>query len=271
MRLEQSHRLPVSLQQGKFMRVISFSADGVREAAARGFYDWVARQDADFICVQDLRCTEYDLQDDVYFPRDYNAYFFDDVDGKANGVAIYCRELPKAIMTGLGFADFDMQGRYIQADFQNFSVGSLLAPAADEGDAGSIREKSRFFELLGGHLQKIRNKRRNYVVAGNWQIAPAQIDLQRPGDHEHTPGFLLPEREWMAELLVNGYVDALREASSDRDAFSFWPDDEALDGWRTSLQIISEDLQDVVEHAAIYTKERFSRHAPVIIDYDLEL
>jgi exodeoxyribonuclease-3 len=112
------------------MRIISFSADGLREAAQRGFYDWLSGQDADFVCIQDLRCSEYDLQDDVFFPRDYNAYFFDDVDGKDNGVAIYCRALPKAIMTGLGFAEFDMQGRYIQADYGSLSVGCLLAPVA---------------------------------------------------------------------------------------------------------------------------------------------
>jgi exodeoxyribonuclease-3 len=117
-----------------------------------------------------LRCSEYDLQDDVFFSRDYNAYFFDDVDGKDNGVAIYCRALPKAIMTGLGFAEFDMQGRYIQADYGSLSVGCLLAPAAD-GDGEAQAGKNRFFELLGSHLQKVRNKRRDFIICGNWQIA----------------------------------------------------------------------------------------------------
>lgn len=250
------------------MRIISFSADGVREAAKRGFYDWLARQDADFICVQDLRCAEYDLQDDCFFPRDYNAYFFDDVDGKANGVAIYCRVLPKAIMTGLGFADFDMQGRYIQADYADLSVGCLLAPAAAAGDAGSQASKEQFFTLLGAHLQKVRNKRREYIIAGNWQIAPAAIDAQHADEAE---ACLAWEREWMDELLSEGYADALRQVNGDADAFTFWPEAPGDGGLRTSLQIVSEDLQDTVEHAAIYTGERFSRHAPLIIDYDIEL
>ncbi|MFN2329175.1 MAG: exodeoxyribonuclease III, partial [Chromatocurvus sp.] len=90
------------------MRIISFSADGLKQAAKRGLYDWIAEQDADFICIQDIRCSEYDLRSEKYFPPEYNAYFFDDIEGKKNGVALYCRKLPKAIMTGLGFADFDM-------------------------------------------------------------------------------------------------------------------------------------------------------------------
>jgi exodeoxyribonuclease-3 len=251
------------------MRVISFSADGLREAAARGLYDWLARQDADFICIQDLRCAEYDLQDDVFFPRDYNAYFFDDVDGRANGVAIYCRALPKAIMTGLGFADFDMQGRYIQADFPDLSVGCLLAPDASGDDAPALAAKQQFFDLLGNHLQKVRNKRRDYVIAGNWQIAPTRSDLSRADEHGDDPGFLPGERAWMEELFANGYADAFRQVSRDDDAFTFWPGEG--DGWRTSLQVVSEDLTDTVEHAAIYTAERFSRHAPLIVDYDIEL
>ena len=141
------------------MRIISFSADGIINAAENGFYDWLTEQDADFVCVQDLRCSEYDLQDNKFFPQDYNAYFLDDIDGKANGVAIYCRKLPKAIMSGLGFADFDMEGRYIQADYENLSVGCLLAPFAEPGNAaiacvancqwGAIRQSL----LSSGHFQ----------------------------------------------------------------------------------------------------------------------
>ena len=153
------------------MRIISFSADGIKTAADKGFYEWLNDQDADFICIQDLQCSEYDLQDEQYFPKDYNGYFFDDVEGKANGVAIYCRELPKAIMTGLGFAEFDMEGRYIQADYENLSVGCLLAPHAEDGNQAQLERKTEFYSLLQSHLQKVTNKRREFIICGNWQFA----------------------------------------------------------------------------------------------------
>ena len=254
------------------MRIISFSADGIRDAAEKGFYDWLKEQDADFICVQDLRCSEYDLQDNVYFPEDYNAYFFDDIDGKSNGVAIYCRKLPKAIMTGLGFADFDMEGRYIQADYENLSVGCLLAPAAQSGDDGELQRKLQFFELLGNHLQKIRNKRREFIICGNWQIAHTPADVQDTERNSNTPGFLAEERQWMNELLSEGYVDAFREINSDQDEFSWWPDgDRESNGWRTDYHIVSKGLQYAVDYGAIYKIKAFSTHAPVIMDYDIEL
>ena len=254
------------------MRIISFSADGIKNAAEKGFYDWLKDQDADFVCIQDLRCSEYDLQDKVFFPEDYNAYFFDDIDGKANGVAIYCRQLPKAIMTGLGFADFDMEGRYIQADYENLSVGCLLAPRAEPGNTEQIQRKSEFYELLGNHLQKVRNKRREFIICGSWHIAHSAGDVQDTERNSTVPGFLAEERQWMNELLESGYVDAFREINSDTDEFSWWPDGKRTEnGWRSDFHIVSRGLQYNVDYGAIYKIKEFSTHAPVIMDYDIEL
>ncbi|MFV0478216.1 MAG: exodeoxyribonuclease III [Parahaliea sp.] len=253
------------------MRIISFSADGIKDAAEKGFYDWLKDQDAEFICIQDLRCSEYDLQDNLYFPSDYNAYFFDDVGGKANGVAIYCKQLPKAIMTGLGFGDFDMEGRYIQADYENFSVGCLLAPYAEAGDEAQLTHKTGFYELLKSHLQKIRNKRREFVFCGNWHLAHSPTDVQDTGRNSNRPGFLAEERQWVDEILETGYVDAFREINSDSDEFSWWPEDDRSNGLRSDFQLISKELKYRVDYGAIYTAKAFSTHAPIIMDYDIEL
>jgi exodeoxyribonuclease III len=254
------------------MRIISFSADGIKNAAKKGFFEWLSEQDADFVCVQDLQCSEYDLQDKVFFPEAYNAYFLDDAGGKANGVAIYCRQLPKAIMTGLGFADFDMEGRYIQADFESLSVGCLLAPSAPGTDPALQARKNEFYALFGAHLQKIRNKRREFIICGNWHIAHTAADVQNSKDNGTTSGFLTEERQWLDELLESGYVDAFREVSSDQDEFSWWPGaPRGENGWRTDFHIISQGLKYAVDYGSIYKIKEFSSHAPVIMDYDIEL
>ena len=119
------------IKAGKSMRVISFCADGIREAAGKGFYDWAIDQDADIICVQDLRAPESALGATKYNPDGYFSYFFDAIDGSTNGVAIYCRKLPKAIMTGLGLGEADGEGRFMQADFENVSVACAATGAND--------------------------------------------------------------------------------------------------------------------------------------------
>ncbi|EAW32819.1 exodeoxyribonuclease III [marine gamma proteobacterium HTCC2143] len=255
------------------MRIISFCADGIREAAKKGFYDWVIDQDADFICVQNLKAQEYDLQSDVFWPQGYNPYFFDAVDKDLNGVAIYCREMPKAIMTGLGFVDFDMEGRYIQADFQNISIGCLLAPSAAKEDNAAKNRKKHFFDLFQNHLSKVRNKRREFVICGNWNMTHNQNDLQDFQSNQNVPGCSPEEQQWMDHTMTElGYVDAFREVNSDNDEFTWWPEGkQGENGWRVDLQIVSSGLKSAIEYGAIYKNQQFSNHAPLIMDYDYEM
>ena len=255
------------------MRVISFSADGLIEAEKQGFYEWVRDQDADFICIQDIRCSEYDLRKDSFFPREYNAYFFDNLsDSKKDGVAIYCKELPKAIMTGLGFTDFDMDGHYIQADFGNVSIGSLIAPYAAPNDEAAQARKNQFYQLLVAHLEKVSHKRREFIICGNWRIAHKAKDVEYTERRSKLPGFLAEERQSLDEIMELGYVDAFREVNSDSDEYSFWPGGQVgVDGMRTDFQLVSKGLKYNIDYGVIYKAKSFSTHAPVIMDYDLEV
>jgi len=253
------------------MRVISLCADGIKAAADKGFFEWVLDQDADFICIQDLRCAEYDLQSDIFFPDGYNAYFFDSVDGKDNGVAIYCKTLPKAIMTGLGFSNFDMEGRYIQADYSNVSIGCLLAPPGGDSGSEEQQRKAEFLSLLQGHLGKVRNKRRDYVICGGWNIAHTARDVQDTERNSTRAGFLAEERQWMDEVIALGYVDAFREINSDADEFSWWPEGSRDEnGLRTDYHLVSAGMKYSIEYGAIHKSHEFSSHAPIIMDYDLD-
>jgi exodeoxyribonuclease-3 len=253
------------------MRIVSFSADGIQSAADSGFYQWLQDQDADFVCVQDLCCSEYDLQADTYFPAGYNAYFFDSVEGKSNGVAIYCKELPKAIMTGLGFTDFDMEGRFIQADFSNVSIGCILVPKGGEPGSKEAAHKAEFLSLLQNHLGKIRNKRREFIICGGWNLAHTAADVQDTEQNSNSSGFIAEERQWMDETLALDYVDAFREINSDSDEFSYWPEgNRDSNGWRTDYHLVSKGIKYAIEYGAIYKGQEFSSHAPVIMDYDLE-
>lgn len=256
------------------MRIISYCAEGIQTAAQKGFYDWALQQDADIICVQDIKARESQLQDDVYWPRDYNTYVFDCLDKKnTNGVMIYCRKLPKAIMTGLGFGDADAEARYIQADYDRISIGSILAPQALPDDLPALAQKSRFFEQLAAQLSKVRNKRREYIICGNWNIAHKKRDVQNADQHVRTPGFLPEERQWLETLFAEtGYLDAFRHVISDDDEFTWWPSGQrGEDGWRVDYQIVSSGLRSTIEYGYIYKAKEFGPHAPLVMDYDYEL
>ncbi|GAB1258652.1 exodeoxyribonuclease III [Aurantivibrio plasticivorans] len=256
------------------MRIINLSMDGIQQAVERGLYDWLGQQDADIICLQDCRLPAYVLEEPPYIMEGYHCYFFDSGIDDAYGVGIFTREQPKALIYGLGFSSgTDMQGRYLQIDFDRLSVGSLLAPqVTDDPESSDI--KTKFFDDLQAHLHKITRKRRDFIFCGNWGIAATKIDVQNPDDKQKTPGFTENDRLWMDQLIHElGYVDAFRRVNSDKDEFSWWPSGEMGngDGWRTDFQIASEALRNKVEYATIYKTQTFSSHLPVIIDYDLEL
>ena len=257
------------------MRIINLCVDGLLSATDKGLFSWLAQQDADIICLQDIRMGEYDVIDNPAMQLEgMFCYVFDSPDGTYNGVAIYTRVQPKAIMTGFGFANgVDMDGRYVQADFEQISIGSLLAPSASS-EASSLEQKIQFFDDLQAHLNKITRKRREYVFAGNWHMVHTENDLSNADEHRSSTGFLAHERLWLDQVFSElGYVDAFRRVNKDNDEYSWWPSGAINegDGWRPDFQVASEDMGNKVEYASIYKTQLFSTHLPVIVDYDYEL
>jgi len=256
------------------MRIISLCVDGIHQAAQRGLYQWLASQDADIICLQDLKALEYELDGDAFQLEGYFAYFFDSGIKHQNGVAIYTREQPKALIFGLGFnSGVDMAGRYLQADFDNISIGSLLAPIAGH-DIESQETKAQFFDDMQNHLHKITRKRRQFIFCGDWGMAHKRVDVEHWEDHEHEASFLPEEQKWMDQLFTQlEYSDGFRRVNRDNDEYSWWPTGTIGegDGLRTDHQVISNSLANRVEHAVFYKTKHFSSHLPLVIDYDLEL
>jgi exodeoxyribonuclease-3 len=256
------------------MRVINLSVDGIFQAAQRGLYDWLAGQDADVICLQDLRALEPELDPPVFHPKGYFSYFFDSGTPHYNGVAIYTRKQPKALIYGLGFASgVDMEGRYLQIDYEQLSIGSLLAPSATSG-VESQEVKIKFFDDMLAHMDKITRKRREYIFCGNWAMAHTPRDVTNSDANQYESGFMPHERQWLSQVYNQlGYVDAFRRAIRDPDEYSWWPSSQIGkgEGWRTDFQIVSASIAPKVEYGAIYKNQQFSSHLPVIVDYDIEL
>lgn len=257
------------------MRVITFNTQGIEQATERGFFDWMQRQDADVVCLQDLRAKEYQLDAAKYHPDGYYPYFFDAFEDGYSGVAIYTRHLPKAIMTGLGFEQCDYQGRFIQADFEKVSVSSLLVPNGLK-DHEAQMEKEAFMQQLMGHFKKTLRKRRDFIFCGTLHMAHRTVDLSNWYVNQTVSGFLPSERAWMEELTGElGYIDAFREVNKADRQYTWWPDYNRArklnEGARIDYQITTANLADSVGAVSIVKDVDFSEHAPLVIDYDFDL
>jgi exodeoxyribonuclease-3 len=255
------------------VRVITVNVCGIRSAAAKGLFRWLRRQRADFICLQETRCQEQQLDGhDVALPG-YRGYFSEAERKGYAGVALYTRHHPDRVIHGFGVPEFDREGRYLEARLGDLSVVSLYLPS---GSAGPERQASkfRFLEAFTPHLARLRRGRRRCILGGDWNIAHRAIDLRNWRSNQKNSGFLPEERAWMDRMFgPAGYVDAFREVRPGPGLYTWWSNRGQARannvGWRIDYQVVSGSLAGKARAAAIYKERRFSDHAPLIMDYDL--
>ena len=255
------------------MRIISVNLNGIRSAASKGFYEWVAQQDADIVCLQELKCRAEDMTGQMLAPNGYHGYFHYAEKKGYSGVGIYCREKPKRIIAGLGIAEFDAEGRYLCADFANFSVVSVYLPSGSSGEERQV-VKFRFMAAFMPHLRELRASRREVVICGDWNIAHKEIDLKNWRGNKKNSGFLPEERAWLTELFDEvGFTDVFRRIHPELEAYTWWSNRGqawAKDvGWRIDYQIATPGIAAKAKTANIYKAQRFSDHAPLTIDYSI--
>lgn len=254
-----------------FMRIITINLNGIRSAASKGLYEWLAQQDADIVCLQELKAQAADMTAQMLAPHGYHGYFHYAEKKGYSGVGIYSREQPQQVVAGLGIAEFDTEGRYLCADFADFSVVSLYLPS---GSSGEERQavKFKFMEAFMPHLRELRASGREVVICGDWNIAHKEIDLKNWRGNKKNSGFLPEERAWLTELFDEvGFVDVFRQLHPGLEAYTWWSNRGqawAKDvGWRIDYQIATPVLAQRAHMASIYKAERFSDHAPLIVDY----
>lgn len=256
------------------MRVMTLNVQGIQQAAEKGFFDWMVEQDADVVCLQDIRAKEYELDDAVFHPEGYFAYFFDAFEDNYSGVALYCKTPPKAIMTGLGFEQCDFHGRYIQADYDTVSIASMSIPQGDSSDSAQS-QKFHYLEEMMGVLQKTLRKRRQFIFCGNWNIAHRTSDISNWYVNQKQSGFLPEERQWIDMVFDEmGYIDAFREINREDHQFTWVPqesrDKNLNEGARIDYQVVTKGLRKLIRNAEIHTTENFSEHYPMTIEYNLD-
>ena len=287
-----------------FMRIITINLNGIRSAAGKGFFEWLARQDADIVCLQELKAQAADMTVQMLAPPGYHGYFHYAEKKGYSGVGIYCREQPQQVTAGLGIAEFDAEGRYIRADFAGFSVVSLYLPSGSSGEqrqavkfkfmaaflphlrnmlasspvseGGAMRLLPQSAGFAGNVsqplLRELRASGREVVICGDWNIAHKEIDLKNWRGNQKNSGFLPEERAWLSGLFdETGFVDVFRHVHPELEAYTWWSNRGQAwahnVGWRIDYQVATPGIAVRAQAASIYTAQRFSDHAPLIVDY----
>lgn len=256
------------------MRVISINTNGIRSAAKKGFFDWLATQNADYVCMQETKAQPEDLEGDkTFFPDGWHVYFNSAQKKGYAGVAVYSRHKPDAVLSELSEAEFHGEGRYLELRFGKLSIVSLYLPS---GSSGPERQasKDRFLEFFRPMLHEWAACGREYVICGDWNIAHRNIDLKNWRSNQKNSGFLPHERAWLDEVFDTvGWVDGYRKVhpQAEGEAYTWWSNRGNAYannvGWRIDYQIVSPALAERIRAATVYKGQKFSDHAPLILDY----
>lgn len=255
--------------------ITTANLNGIRAAARKGFFDWLLKAGPDVACLQETKAQREQLKGDTLFPDGYHAHFHDAEKRGYSGVALYSRKQPDDVIRGLGFADIDREGRWLEARYGGLSVVSFYMPSGTTGDERQDF-KYAFMAPFLEHLKALRSEDREYIICGDWNIAHRKIDLKNWRSNQKHSGFLPDERAWMDRLFGDaGFVDAFRALYPEKVQYTWWSyrgrawDNDT--GWRLDYHVVTPGLTEKLRNAEVYTGARFSDHAPFTVTYELEL
>lgn len=256
------------------LRIITLNLNGIRSAWSKGVLSWAAAQQADIVCLQELKAQHGDLTEEMKTPDGMHAFYHCAEKKGYSGVGLWCRQKPDAVIEGLGNAEFDAEGRYLRADFGNLSVISLYLPS---GSSSPERQeaKFRFMEIFHPHLLELARCGREVVICGDWNIAHREIDLKNWKGNRKNSGFLPEERAWIDSLFVTGgWRDVYRAVHPEagEECYTWWSNRGQAwaknVGWRIDYQLATPGIAATAKSAAVYKEQRFSDHAPLTVDYE---
>jgi exodeoxyribonuclease III len=261
------------------MRIVTLNVNGIRSAWAKGLPQWLARQKADVVCLQEVKAQEADLIDRVSAPRGCQTHYHCADKRGYSGVALITRHKADAVSCGFGSREFDPEGRLVRADFGKLSVISVYQPSGSSSPERQLA-KFRFMEEFLPYLGKLRRDAerngREYILCGDWNIAHREIDLRNWRSNRRNSGFLPEERAWLSKVLGElGWVDVFRGLDPRPEQYTWWSNRGQAwaknVGWRIDYHVATPGIAAKARKASIYKLKRFSDHAPLTIDYDHEL
>ncbi len=235
---------------------------------------WLTDIRPDIVCFQETKIADSAFPQLAFESLGYSAAHHGE--GRWNGVAILSRSGIEDV--SFGFADGvepDSEARLMTARCDGITIVSIYAPNGRAVGSEHYEYKLSWFERLGSHLDAVTSPGDAVIVAGDFNIAPADVDVYDPAAFEGETHVTKAEREHLGALLDRGFSDIFRQQHPDAErVFSWWDyrrgDFHEGRGMRIDLVLGSRPVAERVEWCIIDRNARKGKmpsdHAPVIVD-----
>ena len=251
------------------MKLYSWNVNGIRAVAQKGFTEWVEAAQPDILCLQEVKAAEDQISEDIRCIPGYHSFFHAAERKGYSGTAVYYKEEPISITTGLSEDRFNHEGRTIIMEYPEFTLFNIYFPNGQKDDE-RLQFKMDFYDCFLKDVNALVAQGKKVIICGDVNTAHTEMDLKNPKSNAKRSGFLPMEREWLDHFFENGYVDTYRHLHPDTVEYSWWSYRfNALAnnaGWRIDYFFVSDNAIDMVKDAAIHTEVTGSDHCPVSIE-----
>jgi exodeoxyribonuclease-3 len=259
-------------------RLVTLNLNGIRSAANKGFVQWAEQAGADCMGVQEVKAQADDVAGRFEQVAGLRGHFHFAQKKGYSGVGLYSRKAPSDVIVGFGAKEFDAEGRYVEARYdtgrRRFSVISCYFPSGSSGEERQAA-KYRFLARIYPHLVRLKAER-EFILVGDINIAHQEIDLKNWKSNQKNSGFLPEERAWLSKLIAQaGLVDVFRTLNPRPEQYTWWSNRGQAwaknVGWRLDYHLATPAIAATAKREQIYLDQRFSDHAPLVIDYGFKL
>lgn len=250
------------------MKIISWNVNGLRAIFKKDFLNWFKKENADIVCLQEVKAQEGQIPESLINPEGYFSYFSYALKKGYSGVAVYTKEKPLSVENKIGLERFDSEGRILKLEFKDFILLNLYMPNGGE-QKENLAYKLETYNRLFKYIETIKEK--PLVLAGDFNIAHKEIDLSEPVKNHDSIMFTPEERREIDKLVKLGFTDSFRKFhKNETGQYTWWSyfslsRDRNL-GWRIDYVFTSKDMTPNVKDAFISMYVMGSDHCPVGIE-----
>ena len=249
------------------MKIITWNVNGLRAALDKDAWGWLRAQDADVICLQEIKARPEQLSVDQHLLfGEYQAFWNPAQRPGYSGVLTLSRLQPAELEYGIKADEFDVEGRAIRSRYPSFHLYNIYFPNGQRGQE-RVAYKLSFYARLLNLCDQIHAAGEHVIICGDFNTAHQDIDLKNPKENAKTSGFLPEEREWLDIYLKHKFVDAYRLLYPERVQYTWWTyrmnARQRGIGWRLDFFMVSDELVNRVEEVVVHEEVSGSDHCPV--------
>lgn len=251
------------------MKIISWNVNGLRSVQRKNFAQWFENEKADVVCLQEIKISEDAIKKDemFYHPSRYHSHWHFAKKPGYSGLVIYSKKDPDALRQGLGIAQFDDEGRWLEADYGGITLITSYFPNSQR-EGVRLPYKLAFLSAAEKRLEQLRKKGREVVICGDLNIAHTEIDLKNPKTNTKNAGFLPEERAWMEKMISKrGWIDTFRKFEKGGGHYTWWSYRPGIRerniGWRLDYFLTNPEAEERIKKMQHLPEVMGSDHCPI--------